>query len=332
MSVRRLPRRLLSFTVAALLTAPAATSHAGSTILLVNLDAPGEGLNDATPVVSQGANPGATIGEARLAAVELAAALWAGALTSEVPIVVGVSFDPLGGTTNAAPLGLGGATDVFRDFAGAPAAGVWYPAALADRLAGVDLGEPGATDLEVAFNSDVDGHTVLGTSRFYYGFDGAPPAGDVDFLSAAVHEIGHGLGFATFVDVETGAKLFGFDDAYLLHLERHGASPPDFPSMTDAERAAAIVAAGELHWTGPQTVAVAAGLAAGTGADGHVEMHAPDPPLAKTSLVHFASSLAPDDFMEPFYSAAKLDLALALAVLDDLGWGTAPQCFVQPTP
>jgi hypothetical protein len=328
--VRRPRARLLALVLATVAGCLAVPAEAASTFILIVQDGPNEGFNDTTPVQPQGGNPATTLGEARLKALELGASLWANSLDSEVTIRVLAHFDPLGGTQTAATLGQGGPQSAFRDFVAAPGAGVWYPAALADRLAGVDL-DQAEVDIELTFNSDVDG-AVLGSSRFYYGFDSTPPAGDVDFLSVVAHEMGHGLGFVTFLDRQTGAKFLSFDDAYMLHLEHHGASPPDFPSMTDAQRLAAFTAEPDLHWTGPSAVAASGVLTAGVGAGGHLEIYGPNPLAAGSSLTHFSTTLDPDQFMEPFYVGVALDFDLALAVLQDLGWGTAPMCMEVTVP
>jgi len=230
----------------------------------------------------------------------------------------------LGGSATAATLGNGGASSVFRDFSGALRAATWYPSALADKLAGADL-DPGEVDMQVVFNSDVDGAEVLGASRFYYGFDAAPPDGDVDFIAVALHEIGHGLGFASLVDPVTGAKLAGYDDAFLLHLEQHGAVPADLPSMTDAERAAALVAEPDLHWVGTAAAAVASSLSAGATAEGHILMYAASP-VSSSNGDHFAEALVPDQFLETFYASSETPFELTRAVLEDIGWGAANAC------
>lgn len=301
---------------------------ASSTILLVNGDGPDEGLNDPTPFDPEGGNPALTLGNARARAVEFAAGLWSSNLSSEVPIRVLVSFNPMGGTDVAAILGIGGPESVFRDFAGTPLPGVWYPSALADSLAGFDL-DPSAVDATLVINSDVDG-TAMGSSRFYYGFDDAPPPGDIDLVKVALHELAHGFGFTTFLDLTTGGKLFGFDDAFMLHLEQHGASPADFPSMTDVERTVAFEAGPDLHWTGPSTVSAASGLLAGTDASGHVEMYGPSPLEPGASLSHFATTLDPDNVMEPSYVTTEVDFVLLVSLFEDLGWSTSSVCTDLP--
>ena len=304
---------------------------AGTTVLLVNLDDPGEGLNDPAAVAPVGGNTGTTLGEARKYAVEFAAAVWAEQLESPVPMRIGVSFDPLGGTSTAATLGLGSAGLLYRDFTGAPYPATWYVAALAEKHAGIELGgtEP---DLEVVFNSDVDGDLVLGPSHFYYGFDAAPPGEDVDFVSVVLHEMAHGLGFKTFADTVTGAKLNGFDDPFLLHLEHHGAQPSDLASMSDSQRAVAFTAEPDLHWIGPSALAAAGALTAGVSPEGHVEMYAPGSLEVGNTGSHFATSLAPDELMEPFYSGESVTFDLVLGVLEDIGWGAAPVCEAATLP
>ncbi len=309
---------------AILLLGFASAVQAGATLVIVNLDGPSEGLNDPSPLSPGGGNPAPTLGEARLRAVELAASLWANLLSSDVPIRIEVQFDSLGGTDSYAALGLGGATKAFRDFTGAPRAGTWYVSAEADALAGTDL-DPSADDVELFFNSDLDSG-ALGASRFYYGFDAAAPAGDIDFVSIALHELAHGLGFETFLDLDTGEKLFGYDDAFMVNLASYGAVPPDLPSMTDLERLSAFTSGPALHWTGASADEAGSGLTAGVAADGHLEMYAPDPAVPRQSLVHFSDAITPDDLMEPFYVAPRTHLELVRALFEDLGWGVAGAC------
>lgn len=307
------------------------TALRGATVIVINGDDPGEGLNDPTALVPAGGNPASTVGEARQRAVSYAAALLGASLESEVPIRVNVRFDSLGGDETSAALGTGGAVAAYRDFAGAPVAGTWYPSALADKLAGEDLGGAAMPDVDVVLNADVDGGVALGSSRFYYGFDARPEPGDIDLVAVAVHEMSHGLGMTTFIDRSTGSKLNGFDDAFMRFLEHAGASPADFPSMDDGQRLAAITGGDAVHWVGSAATALAGGLTSGVAADGHLQMYAPDP-ASGSSLDHFSTTLAPDHFLEPFYVTPEVELGLVLGVFEDLGWGVSPACTAGSLP
>lgn len=297
-----------------------ATSLALADIVIVNRDGVAEGFNALTPVTPAGGNAAITLGQARLNAFRHAASLIDAMVDSSVPMRVDARMDPLGGEINAAVLGHAGTVTVLRDFTDAPLENTWYPSALANKLAGEDL-TPEHGDIEATFNSDVDGALVLGSIGWYYGLDGNPTGHDVDFVSTVLHEIIHGLGFQTFVELETGSKLVGSDDAFMVHLEHHGASPAAFADMSDAQRVAAMTASGELHWSGDQVTSTA---------NGHVEMYAPDPVEPGSSVAHFSTSLSPDDLMEPF-STQAYETALAAALLADIGWGSTEANPVIPS-
>ena len=298
-----------------LLTLALAGPAAWADIVINNGDAAGEGFNDTSPITPAGGNAATNLGQARLNAFRHAAMLLDATVSSPVPIQVSAQMNSLGGTTTSAVLGYASPTNVFRDFPGALAGATWYVSALADALHGSDL-YPGADDITSVFNSDVDGDTVLGTYHWYYGFD-EPGFSTVKFMPAVQHEIIHGLGFITFVD-QTGALWGGYKDAFMLYLEHHDAIPADFPSMTDAQRAAAIIDDGNLHWIGPNVRAASSILTDGRFGD-HVRMYAPNPYESGSSTSHFDISLTPDDLMEP-YATNNPETILAAALLKDIGW------------
>jgi hypothetical protein len=302
-----------------------------ATMVIVNEDSPDEGLNDPAPFIAQGGNTASMLGLARLQAVQFAASLLGNLIDSPIPIRIGVRFDPLGGTATSALAGRGRPVSLYHDFPGAPRPNTWYPVALANKLAGEDLDNGTGNEIELILNSDVDGPLVLGTHKFYYGLDVVLPAGDVSLVAVAAHEILHGLGFSSALDRATGEKLEGLDDIFEIHLERTGANPPDFPSMTDAQRLAAFTAAPEIHWVGPNVAAASSLLMAGVAPGGKVEMYAPGPASSPESLVHFNSDLAPFQTMQTSYGGMQLDLRLARAVLADLGWGSGPGCVTVQT-
>lgn len=295
-----------------------------ATLTVVNSDAPGEGFNDPAPFTPSGGNPATTLGEARLIAFQHAAFLWGSRLTSAVEIKISAKMDPLGGTATSAILGQAGASTVHRDFLNAPVANTWYPQALANSLAGADL-DPGSPDIMATFNSDVDGAVVLGSTDWYYGLDGNPGA-DVDFVSVVLHELGHGLGFQTFANAATGAKLNGFNDTYLLNLECHGVVPSGYAAGTDAQRVACNKSDPNLHWVGANTLAAAGALPLTGGfPGGHVQMNAPATLQLGSSVSHFSPAAFPNQLMEPSYTGANHTTGLSLQVMRDIGWNLQAQ-------
>jgi hypothetical protein len=300
---------------ALLTTLALAGSPALADIVINNGDAAGEGFNDPSSITPAGGNAATNLGQARLNAFRHAAMLVDATISSPVPVQVSAQMNNLGGTASSAVLGYASPASVFRDFPGATASATWYVSALADALHGSDL-YPGADDITSVFNSDVDGDTVLGTYHWYYGFD-EPGFSTVKFMPAVQHEIIHGLGFITFLD-SSGQRYAGFNDAFMLYLEHHGATPADFPSMTDAQRAAAMIDDGNLHWVGPN-VRTASGILTDGRFGDHVRMYAPNPYEDGSSTSHFDTTLTPDDLMEPF-ATSNPETILATALLHDIGW------------
>ncbi|MFO1101361.1 MAG: FG-GAP-like repeat-containing protein [Methylocystis sp.] len=289
-----------------------------ASVVVVNKNAAGIGFNDPTPAAPVGGNTGATLGAQRLIAFQAAADIWGALVSSPVPIRVGAQMTPLSCNATSAILGSAGPVNAFRDFTGAPVAGAWYASALANALAKTDL-DAAQDDINANFNSNIGTAGCLTTSGWYYGLDSNPPAGKIDFVSVLVHELCHGLGFLTFVDLASGAKALGFNDAFMRFLERHGATPPDYPSMSNAQRVAASIDTGNLHWVGANVRAASGLLTAGKVGD-HVRMYAPNPAESGSSVSHWDTAATPNQIMEPIYTQPLHTPILERPLFRDIGW------------
>lgn len=298
-------------------------AHATATIVINNLDGPGEGFNDATPAAPVGGNYGVTVGQQRLIAFQYAANLVGRCINSAITIDVDAAMNSLLCTPTSAVLGSASATFIHRDWNignPPPDIGTWYPQALASAIAGIDL-QPGTAELVAQFNSNLNGNPgCLGGVGWYYGLDGNV-GGNIDFVSVVQHEIAHGLGFQTFVNLTIGVKFQGFNDAYMHNLEQHGAAPSAWTVMSNSARIASAKGDPNLHWTGSSTnTAAAAILTGGIGTGGHVRQHGPATLSLGSSVSHFSTALTPNEMMEPFYTAPIHDLRLGFKLFEDVGW------------
>ena len=189
-----------------------------ATIIPVNADPAGQGLNDTTPAMPAGGNPGTTVGEQRRIAYQFAADLWGSVLDSPAQIRVQASFAPLRCDATGTVLGSAGAGVIYI-LSGGSAPPTLYHGALADALVGSDLQNGTGVDVVSRFNASYgntnpDGTPCAPGAGWYYGLDGNTPAGLTNFLNVVMHEIAHGLGFSGFGNVSTGAPLAGFPDVY----------------------------------------------------------------------------------------------------------------------
>ena len=116
------------------------------------------------------------------AAFQYAVDIWAANFESNVPVDIEIHWEP---STINGVLGSARPGDYFNAFDGAPDQDLWYPSALANKLAKKDLA-PSKVDIVLRFNSN---------ALWYTNLDGKVPRLNYDLASTALHEIGHGLGF-----------------------------------------------------------------------------------------------------------------------------------------
>src|SRR5262245_58856579 len=179
-------RTLLLAFAAFTVFAGTASADPQAQIVLVNLNAPGVGLNDPTPVAPVGGNTGTTLGEQRRNVLARAASLWARHLKSFAPVRVDVTFGPRTCTANAAVLASTGVLNAALNFKHAKLSDVWFPIAVANAVAKTDL-DPTGDDMIVIFNINLGAPGCFTGSPFYLGFDHNEGTG-VDLLATATHE------------------------------------------------------------------------------------------------------------------------------------------------
>ena len=232
--------------LAAMLFAVPTNAYAGGAqIVIVNVNAPGVGFNDPTPAAPVGGNPGTTLGQQRLNVFNHVAQIWGATLDSNVQIRIVASMEPL--ATNV--LGSTGVLDIEANFSGTgdhPGALVpntWYPKALANKLAGVEL-NPASGDFRMRFSTNFD---------FYLGLDNNH-GNQNDLVTVLLHEFAHGLGFSSFVarsgSVGQYAGPPSLPDIYSSHMFDNTVGLHWNEMTTDAQRAASMINWGNVIWDG----------------------------------------------------------------------------------
>lgn len=305
------------------MTAPAAIA---ATVTVVYLDGAGEGFNSGAAADPVSPAPGATLGAQRKASFEAAADFWGLNLTSSVPILVNAEMNPLPCNPGGAVLGSAGALAINRDWVGAPLAATWYHISLANKLAGVDF-DPPNSDVGATFNSDIDNNDscLAGTNWYYDVVAGAGPAFTISFFDVVLHEIGHGIGVSTFVNLSAGTKFLGLDDIYMTFLEDHNLGGGTlWPPMSNAQRASSAIDLANTHFTGPAVQAIVdTGCLTGGVNGGHAMVYAPNPLETGSSISHWDTTMdrnGTSEIMEPFAEAGATFL-LTFELLEDIGWG-----------
>ena len=240
--------------------------------------------------------------------------VWSCRVRSSQVIRIDATWSPLESGT------LGSAGPVlYRNFEGAPTRGVWYPSALADHLAGRDLGD-GAADVEAFFNSSF--------ANWHTG-PGPPPEGEFDLTTVVLHELGHGLGFIGALTVEDQLGRVGVETGgpftYDLHTETGDGVPLLDPvRFPDPSAALAVALVGDVRFDGRATRQA-------TGSP--VPLFSPDRFVSGGSYSHLDEDAfppgTPDGLMTPFIARNEQVLepgTAVCAVLADVGWTLAGDC------
>ncbi|MFT5568065.1 MAG: hypothetical protein ACI9RP_000092 [Cyclobacteriaceae bacterium] len=238
------------------------------------------------------------------AAFRFAADMWEMEVVSSVPIIIEADLAPLGAGTIAQ-----NGSPAVRNVPNTPDPSVAYNTSLANAIAGVDL-SPGESDLFQTYNSDFN---------FYYGLD-ANPGDQTDFVSIALHEIGHGMGISgtgspngfssnprswdTFIESGAGTSI----------VDLGSGSPEQIAAMTSDN----------LFMNSFNTRAALDGIFS--------KVYAPNPFNQGSSLSHWdeASFPAgdPNSLMSPSFAPGEAihDIGdITRGILRDMGWELAPK-------
>ena len=290
------------------------------------------GFDSSTSVTAVDGNNGTTVGAQRKLSFIKAAELVSARVDTDVTLIVDASFSALSCTTNSAVLGSAGAS-ANVNAGGSPPSGIlanmYYPIGLYNAITGSDAS--GAfNDIAASFNSDIGDADCLAASAWYYGFSDAGGS-EIGFTTVLIHELTHGLGFASLVDPSDGTQSNSTDDIFSENLYDDVTDRGwNDNSQTDQNREDSAISVDDLLWSGSNVNTNAIGLLTDgfndVDADGNfesgdqVEMYAPATLESGSSVSHFTTDATPNEIMEPSYTDSLYELGLALYLLEDIGW------------
>ncbi len=178
------------------------------------------------------------------------------------------------------------------------------------------------TDLDTTYG-DIDATFNQSYPSWYFGTDGHPPAGKIDFVSVVLHELGHGLGFFGLGDINGGVgtwALSGYPGIYDRFTKVSG-TPVLSYTNSSTDLANALQGTG-LRFNGTQTNAANAGSGA--------RLFAPSVWNPGSSYSHLDESVFPpgsaNSLMTPYIGdeeAIHDPGPVTLAMFRDMGWNTA---------
>jgi hypothetical protein len=230
----------------------AAKPSSAGTIVIDNMDDTDAGFNDPTKADPVGNNTEPTRGAQALAAFKYAAGIWSDALNPSVDIHVAARFAPLECTI----LAMGEPSHYVPNVPGG-AAGTLYPLALASHLAKTDMGM-GQPVIDLTFNGALGTSDCPQSTGWYLGLD-SKGGNLTDLVTAVLHELGHGLGMVTPIDLTTGEFPQGAPDIFST-LVVDDTTGKRWSDMSATERVQSARNFHHVLWNGANVTAAAKAL------------------------------------------------------------------------
>ncbi|WP_138503253.1 T9SS type A sorting domain-containing protein [Spirosoma lacussanchae] len=183
-------------------------------------------------------------------AFQYAVDIWATQIASPVPIRIQASWI----SQEPGVLGAAGPSSYRAGADGVQKGYGYYPVALAEKVARRALNSDSEPDIVAQFNRN---------NEWYYGTDGKTPPNQPDLVTAALHEIAHGLGFIGFFDVVNSVGYYSaglpsvYDHLIINGIDNGPAVRPvaDMSSMPGGSVAlGSFLTNNNLFLNGPQLV------------------------------------------------------------------------------
>ncbi len=235
--------------------------------------------------------------------------IWAKLINSSAPILIQACWGDFG--VDSGTLGYSGGGSYLRDFSGATHENTWYVSSLANALYGRDLLYT-EFDMHITFNGDLPG-----VYHWNYRTDGRVDSDEYDFLTVALHEICHGLGFAGSMDGTSSWGADGYPVIYdIFTRDTFGTRLIDYDDSYSYTLPEALTS-GQVFFHGSNAMAANGGE--------RVALFAPSVWMSGSSYSHLSMNFnqPPNELM---VYALNRDEAIhdpgpvALGLLKDLGW------------
>ena len=218
--------------------------------------------------------------------------IWSYLFASPVPIDVEAYWSPLepGILGSARPGGARGG-GYFQEFKGAPEKKLWYPAALANAI---NTDKKDLDDVNPEITARFNSNSLY--VSWYFGLDAKPGVRQYDFVTAVLHELGHGLGLISQETFNERLKTYSNNNPTIFSgfvANAAGRRLSDIPS-TDSNFSSYVT--GDLYWIGEKGKATNRNLP--------IKLFTPDEYKSGSSVSHLDDDTYPKSMADGLMSSS----------------------------
>jgi len=242
--------------------------------------------------------------------VSAATRYWSKYLFTEIKIHISVEWTVLGSNvqSNCQP------ARYFKNFKNAPFRNVFYPVALAEKIASSDLNLPTDADMKLKINKGIAWNCNLSNH---------PTADQSDLFTVLIHELAHGVGFNSYFAVdESVGYLIGSSstpyDIFVVDSLSRKLTDTSFYKLNSTGLKAALTSQ-KLFFNGQFSIAINNGE--------RISLYAPSQFNDGSTVTHFDEDKYPkgtiNSLMTPMFTKGEEIREAgpaALSVIADLGW------------
>ncbi len=230
-----------------------------------------------------------------ITALNYAISIW----QSQLPLNRNITIDACWASVG----GLGYASSSFWGISNLPSNGMFtlYPVALAEHLTLQEFGSP---EFSIFMNSSY--------SNWYFGTDGNTPFNKADFVTAALHELGHGFGFLGFASYSGGMGSYGSSGNIDI-----------FSRQVNTDQNALLTS---LTSPSVQVGELLRGMGGSLYDLDGFKLHTPSTFVKGSSYSHYDGTSHPGELMKPVLSTGQAihSVGQTGAFMSAIGWGLGP--------
>lgn len=256
---------------------------------------------------------GTDIPEQAFPAIDSAFALWSKKITSATPIKIQMTWTSVEGNFLAKTRPV----SYRKNFSTSAPPNIWYPIALAEKIAGKELNN--STDFEIEI-------TINGAINWYYGTDEQVGVEEFDLYTIILHELAHGLGFVSSASLVSGGASLSSDGHFDIYDQQ--LVSPDFSRLSASNNNPSLlqekITSEEVFFLGEN--------------NNLFKCYTSGIFLTSISLSHLDEDPEQKKLMTPFFSTSEAFHTIdssTLKVLESIGWSdTKPTkvttCYPNP--